>query len=136
MSPVVANVTVDRIVEWLDFKKGGSNFGKAIAKYGLLFLSPTDCAKHMPDLWRSKQAAHNVLTRAKLLSKEPCRDILYGEFDDKSPPLLVEFWPKVEKGKRTRKKQVLVFAPAYQVREKLEQFLKISECRVLGLQEH
>ncbi|WP_108836321.1 hypothetical protein [Tateyamaria sp. Alg231-49] len=133
MSPVVANVTVDRIVEWRDFKKGGSNVDKAIAKHGLLFLSPTDCAKHLPEIWRSKQAAQNDLKRAKLLSKEPYRDILYGELDGKSPPLLVEFWPAVEKGRRSRKKQALVFAPVYQVREKLEQFVNISEFRVLSL---
>lgn len=133
MSPVVGDVTVDRVVKWRDFKKGGSNVDQAVAKHGLLFLSPTYCAKHMPKIWRSKQAAHNDLRRAKLLSKAPCRDILYGEFDGKSPPLLVEFWPAVEQGQRSRKKQALVFAPENQVREKLEQFLKISEVRVLSL---
>ncbi len=133
MSPVVANVTVDRIVEWRDFKKGGSNVEKAIAKYGLLFLSPTDCAKHMPEFWRSKQAAHTDLKRANLMSKDPCSIRLYGEFDDKSPPLGVEFWPMVQPGNRSQKRQALVFAQEQEVQEMLERFLKMSEMRVLSL---
>lgn len=126
MSPVVANVTVDRIVEWRDFKKGGSNVEKAIAKYGLLFKSQADCARYMPEFWHSRQAADSDKHRAKLMSKEPCSIRLYGEFDGKSPPLHVEFWLATDADKKPTRKEALVFAPEHEVREKLEQFVRIS----------
>lgn len=132
MSPVVANVTVDRIVEWLDFKKGGSAVDKAIAKYGLIFQSPADCNRYMPEFWRSRQVAATDKNRAKLLSKEPCSIELYGEFDDESLPLRIEFWPTVETDKKPPSKEALVFAPESQVREKLEQFMSISKFRILS----
>ncbi len=133
MSPVVANVTVGRIVEWLDFKKGGSKVDKAIAKYGLIFQSPADCNRYMPEFWRSRQVAATDKNRAKLLSKDPCSIEPYGGFDGESLPLRIEFWPTVEAGKKPPSKEALVFAPESQVREKLERFLKISEFRVLNL---
>lgn len=133
LTPVVANVTVDRIIEWRDFKRGGSNIERAIAKHGVLFLSPTDCARYMSDIWRSKQAAGTDPSRAKLMSKEPCRDILYGEFDGKSPPILVEFRPAIEAGRTARRRKALVFAPAHEARQKLEQFFPVSEFRYCEL---
>ncbi len=109
LSPTVINLNVDKIVHWRDFKKGGTRIEKAIRNHGVLFLSPSDCAKYMQDIWKSKQTAALDLSPAQLMSNDPCRYILHGEFDGKSP-LRVEFLPEAGKGQRSRKKVALVFS--------------------------
>ncbi len=131
MSPVVANVTVDQVVEWKDFKHGGTSIKRAIEKHGILFLSAADCAAYMPDIWKSRQDAHNHLKRANLLSKSPCEINLNGKFDDKGP-LMIEFRPEVGEGKKPRRKFALVFPTIDDVRDRLETRTgPLSEFRII-----
>ncbi|EAQ46591.1 phage-related protein-like [Roseobacter sp. MED193] len=115
LSPVVVNATVDKVVGWQDFKQGGTRTERAIEKYGVLFLSPRDCARYMPDIWTNPQTASADLNRAKLVSDLPYRSNLYGVSDGKGPSL-VQFWPKVGKGQRSRKKSALAFGRADQLK--------------------
>lgn len=119
LSPVVVDVTVDKVEAWRTFKKGGTRIEQAIEKHGVVYLSPTDCARYMPDIWSSKQLAATDLPTAKEMSKTPCRFIYEGGFDGKCP-LLVEFSLKTSKGRSARKKSALVFAGEADVRTRLE----------------
>ncbi|UWQ82936.1 hypothetical protein [Leisingera caerulea] len=118
LSPVVVDATVDRIEPWRTFKKGGSRVAQAIARYAVAFLSPTDCAKYMPDIWASKQLAATDLPPAKELSKNPCR-FIEGGFDGKCP-LHVAFWPETQSGRKSRRKTALVFGDKAEAKEILE----------------
>ncbi|WP_170339664.1 hypothetical protein [Ruegeria arenilitoris] len=119
LSPVVVDVTVDRIEPWRTFKKGGSRVAQAIARHAIVFLSPTDCAKYMPDIWASKQLAATDLPPAKEMSKDPCRFIYEGGFDGKCP-LHVAFWPETQSGRKPRRKTALVFGEEADVWDRLE----------------
>ncbi|PHO04863.1 hypothetical protein CSC82_04870 [Rhodobacteraceae bacterium 4F10] len=108
LSPVVVDVTVDSIKKWGDFKKGGTRIERAIQEHGVLFLSPTDCARDMPDIWKSRQLASLDLKHASRMSKLPCKCILHGEFDEECP-LALKFRLTTDAGKSGPVKKALVF---------------------------
>ncbi|MDO6481414.1 hypothetical protein [Shimia thalassica] len=109
LSPVVIDVTVDAISKWGDFKKGGTRIERAILEHGLVFLSPSDCARYMPQIWKSKQLASLDIRHAKAMSKEPFRFNLHGEIDEERP-LHVAFSLKLENGSSSKLREALVFA--------------------------
>ena len=90
-----------------------------VKRHGVLFLSPTDCARYMPEIWSSKQLAATNLPTAKELSKSPCRFIYEGEFDGKCPRY-VAYWPETQTGRKSFRKTALVFAEEADARDRLE----------------
>ncbi|WP_281995665.1 hypothetical protein [Ruegeria faecimaris] len=119
LSPVVVDATVDRIEPWRSFKKGGTRIQRAIQSHDVVFLSPTDCAKFMPDIWASKQLAAQDLPTAKEMSKDPYRFIYDGGFDGQCPRY-VTFRLKAENGRTSRTKTALVFTKGEEARTRLE----------------
>ncbi len=119
LSPVVVDATVDRIEQWRSFKKGGTRIQRAVQSHDVIFLSPTDCARFMPDIWASKQLAAQDLPTAKEMSKAPFRFIYDGGFDGKCP-IQVTFRLKNNAGRTSREKSALVFSDDRRARTKLE----------------
>ncbi len=132
LSPVVINATVEKVVEWREFKKGGSRIERAIETYGLLFLSPRDCARYMSEIWTNPQTASIDLHRAKLMSDSPCSLYLHGKFDDKSPRI-IEFWPGVSKNQRSRKKKALYYGSRKDISASLDKLVgEVQRISVAG----
>ncbi|CUJ83541.1 hypothetical protein PH7735_00276 [Shimia thalassica] len=119
LSPVVIDITVDAISKWGDFKKGGTRIERAIREHGLVFLSPSDCARYMPHIWKSKQLASLDLKHAKAMSKEPFRYILHGEIDGEHP-LALSFSLDATLHKNSRAIKALAFVDALNAINEIE----------------
>ncbi len=119
LSQVVVDATIDRIESWHDFKRGGTRLQRAIQEHSVVFLSPSDCARFMPEIWASKQLAAQDLPTAKETSKDPYRFIYIGGFDGKCPTRVM-FRMKTDAGRSSREKSALVFTKPEEAKTTLE----------------
>jgi hypothetical protein len=126
MAPVVLDITVDEVVQWSDFKTGGSRIERAIAQSGVVPLSKRTAPLLHPDLWKADGTAQRDMALASdlvksLLDQNPISISLIGKWSIKSARLCT-YKAALKKGqKRAHSHDVLIWADtAEEARAKLE----------------
>ena len=125
LAPVVLDLTVNEVVQWRDFKAGGSRIARAIEQGGVVPLSRGPLRAMYPSLWNSNGAAQrdgqSVSDLVTCLSDHSVNNtILFTEWSLKSA-LLIDYKSAPEKGKRMRTQRALVWAASVeQAKERLE----------------
>lgn len=57
LTPVVLDITVDRLIKWIYFQKGGTRIERAFESKGFLPLSSRECVRLLPKLWGNAETA-------------------------------------------------------------------------------
>ncbi|SFL55943.1 hypothetical protein [Shimia aestuarii] len=61
LMPIVLDQTVDRVIDWKDFVRGGERIERAIRRYGFLPMSGKECVRLFPDIWDNRMTANRDL---------------------------------------------------------------------------
>lgn len=119
LSPVVIDITVDYMVKWLDFRKGGARLERAVQSQGFIPLSPRECGRLLPQFWSNQETARADLGGALL--KKGMRIVEVANKWPGAPHIThISYRREVSPGDRSRRYEGIVFAPPGAVREKVE----------------
>lgn len=120
LSPVVIDITVDRVIDWRDFRSGGTRNDRAIEAHRMLIPSPAGCTTWMPDIWSNKQTAARDLT-----GLDP------AQID--APFVHVRFRPAPRRGRKPHAVEAWVFTKKPWARKTVERLVgDLAEFEILG----
>lgn len=119
LSPVVIDATIDRVIDWRDFKSGGTRIERAIEEYGVLPQNGADCARLIPAIWTDERTAQRDLKAEGLNRQTVYKEYLYTKCRHKDRTV-AEYKTPVKEGQREHLRRALIFAAPDQARALLE----------------
>ncbi|WP_156477582.1 hypothetical protein [Falsihalocynthiibacter arcticus] len=111
LSEMALDITVDRVVHWDDFKRGGSRIECAARKYNVIPLEGREAARLLPDIWNNHETANSDLAPLRLTSGMVYNNSLYTNSDTKEL-CRVKYKRSVSKPERARTREAIVCGPA------------------------
>ena len=118
-SPVALDLTVDQIISFQDFRKGGTRVERAMAQSRVVPLSPREAARLMPNIWAGKTTAERDLEGEGLLAQTLNR-VFYLRNGPIRNLVVAIYRAEAEPGKRSHEHKALIAAAPEQAREILE----------------
>ena len=119
LSPVAVDLTVDQVVAWKDWRKGGTRIERALKQARVVPLSSREAASLLPDIWKGEKTARDDLAAAGLLRQNLNRES-YLQFDAIRIGVVATYRAEAEPGKRSHEHKALIAAPPDRARAVLE----------------
>jgi len=119
LSPVAVDLTVDQVVPWKDWRKGGTRIERALKQARVVPLSGREAARLLPDIWGDKRSADRDLKSDVLLGQTVNRT-----FYLQNAPIRIgtvaTYRAEAEAGKRAHEHKALIAALPDEARAVLE----------------
>jgi hypothetical protein len=119
LSPVAVDLTVDQVIAWKDWRRGGTRIERALKQARVIPLSGREAARLLPDIWADKRSADRDLKSDVLLGQTVNRT-----FYLQNAPIRIgtvaTYRAEAEPGKRSHEHKALIAAPTDQARAVLE----------------
>jgi len=132
LSPVVLDITVDRIVKWIHFRVGGTRIEKAVQCGSFIPLSSRECGRLLPDLWKNPETAGADLRDAGLEKGMALHDFK-GQIPGARQICHISYRREVSAGERSREYEGLAFVPPEAVKGTVEALTgPLRELRLLS----
>ena len=132
LSPVVLDITVDRIVKWIHFRVGGTRIEKAVQCVSFIPLSSRECGRLLPDLWKNPETAGADLRDAGLEKGMALHDFK-GQIPGTRQICHISYRREVSAGERSREYEGLAFVPPEAVKGTVEALTgPLRELRLLS----
>ena len=119
LSPVAVDLTVDQVIAFKDWRKGGTRIERALKQARVIPLSGREAARLLPAIWPAKDAAHREFEEAGLLSQTVNRTF-YLQNATIRIGVVATYREEAEPGKRAHEHKALIAAPPDQARAVLE----------------
>jgi hypothetical protein len=119
LSPVAVDLTVDQVIAFKDWRKGGTRIERALKQARVIPLSGREAARLLPDIWAGEKTARDDLAGAGLSRQTVNRDS-YLQFDAIRIGVVATYREEAEPGKRAHEHKALIAAPPDQARAVLE----------------
>lgn len=119
LSPVAIDLTVDQVIDWQHWRKGGRRIEHALKQARVIPLSSREAARLLPDIWGGEKTARDDLSAAGLLRQNLNRES-YLQFDAIRIGVVASYRAEVGAGKRARDHEALIAAPPAEARAVLE----------------
>lgn len=119
LSPVAVDLTVDQVVPWKGWRKGGTRIERALKQARVIPLSGREAARLLPDIWPAVAGADRDLRAAGLLSQTVNRTF-YLQNETIRIGVVATYRAEAEPGKRSHEHKALIAAPPDQARAVLE----------------
>jgi len=119
LSPVAVDLTVDQVIPWKDWRKGGTRIERALKQVRVIPLSGREAARLLPDIWPAKDAARRDFEEAGLLAQTVNRTF-YLQNAPIRIGVVATYRAEAEPGKRSHEHKALIAAPPDQARAVLE----------------
>lgn len=134
LNEIAISITVDHIVQWRDFWRGGTRPERAAQAHGFLPLNGQESARLFPEIWNNRETANQDLkifkelkpdskdldsNTFKSLMSDPAYRNLYTNSDAKVV-CLIKYKRTVPRPQRASWRAGLVFCPPDQAQEKVE----------------
>lgn len=122
LNEIATNITVDRVVDWRVFWRGGTRPERAIQTHGFLPLNGQEAVSIFPEIWSNRETANQDFKFYRsLVSDSAYEDIIYTKPDAKVV-CHVRYKRNVSLGQRAHWRAGLVYCPADQAQERIERF--------------
>lgn len=119
LSPVAVDLTVDQVIPWKDWRKGGTRIERALKQARVIPLSGREAARLLPAIWADKRSADRDLKSDVLLGQTVNRT-----FYLQNAPIRIgtvaTYRGEAEPGKRSHEHKALIAAPPHEARAVLE----------------
>lgn len=129
LSPIVLDVTVDRVEAWTSAKQGGSKVERALAR-GVLPLSEREASRVHPDIWPNRKAVQRdrefqdlraQIEAGSCWGHSPKRDSSLASVPSKSPQLVASYLrPSEGHGGSRTVFRALILATTREAEDRLE----------------
>lgn len=119
LSPVAVDLTVDQVIAWKDYRKGGTRIERALKQACVIPLSGREAARLLPAIWGAKDTARRDFEAAGLLAQTVNRKT-YLENAPIRIGVVATYRAEAEAGKRAHEHKALIAAPPDQARAVLE----------------
>jgi len=119
LSPVAVDLTVDQVVPWMDWRKGGTRIERALEQSRVIPLSSREAARLLPDIWGGEKTARDDLSAAGLLRQNLNRES-YLQFDAIRIGVVASYRGEAEPRKRAHEHIALIAASTDEARAVLE----------------
>ena len=119
LSPVAVDLTVDQVIDWRDWRKGGTRIERALKQARVVPLSAREARRLLPDLWGGIGTADRDLHAAGLLSQTVNRET-YLQNGTIRIGVVATYRAEAKAGGRARDHKALIAAPPDQARAVLE----------------
>jgi hypothetical protein len=119
LSPVAVDLTVDQVVAWKDWRKGGTRIERALKQARVVPLSSREAARLLPDIWGGEKTARDDLAAAGLLRQNVNREP-YLQFDAIRIGVVATYRAEAKPGERAHEHKALIAAPPGEARAVLE----------------
>lgn len=119
MSPVAVDLTVDQVVAWKDWRKGGTRIEQALKQARVIPLSGREAARLLPSIWADKRSADRDL-RSDVLLGQTVNRTFYLQNAPISDGVVVTYRVAPQPGRRAHEHKALIAAPPAEARAVLE----------------
>lgn len=119
LSPVAVDLTVDQVIAWKDWRKGGTRIDRALKQARVVPLSGREAARLLPVIWPAIAPADRDLRAAGLLSQTLNRES-YLQNETIRIGVVATYRVEAEPGKRAHEHKALIAAPPHEARAVLE----------------
>lgn len=119
LSPVAVDLTVDQVIAWKDWRKGGTRIERALEQARVVPLSAREAARLLPAIWADKRSADRDL-KSDLLLGQTVNKTFYLQNAPIRIGTVAAYRAEAERGKRAHEHKALIAAPPDQARAVLE----------------
>ena len=119
LSPVAVDLTVDQVIDWRDWRKGGTRIERALEQARVVLLSAREAARLLPGIWADKRSADRDL-KSDVLSGQTVNRNFYLQNAPIRIGVVATYRGEAEPGKRAHEHKALIAAPPDQARAVLE----------------
>lgn len=119
LSPVAVDLTVDQVVPWKDWRKGGTRSERALRQARVIPLSSREAARLLPGIWKDKRTADRDLKSGVLLGQTVNRTF-YLQNAPIRIGVVATYRVEGEAGQRAHEHKALIAAPPAEARAVLD----------------